>query len=172
MRCVCVTTSQSICNSEEGQLPGARPIVGSSAILRAPAPAPAEAPGFDGDASSSKSHMRKSVACSINRSTASPVRSMMAHTSSKLRSTNETPFHSSTWTKFVDIIRKCMRKARPMALVHCPLTLSPCCKPIFSAGPPGTVHTRYANKRPSAPVLPPTTRIPKPRAACCWQRSK
>lgn len=43
-------------------------------------------------------------------------------------------------------------------------TLSPCCKPIFSAGPPGTVHTRYANSRPSAPVLPPTTRIPKPRA--------
>lgn len=44
------------------------------------------------------------------------------------------------------------------------LTLSPCCSPAFSAGPPGTVQTIYANKRPSAPVLPPTTRIPKPRA--------
>lgn len=54
---------------------------------------------------------------------------------------------------------------RPPLVCMCPRTLSPCCSPPFSAGPPGTVHTMYANSRPSAPVLPPTTRIPKPRAA-------
>lgn len=45
------------------------------------------------------------------------------------------------------------------------LTLSPCCKPAFSAGPPCTVHTMHAKVRPSDPVLPPTTRMPNPRAA-------
>lgn len=43
-------------------------------------------------------------------------------------------------------------------------TLSPCCKPAFSAGPPGTVHTMHAKVRPSDPVLPPTTLMPNPRA--------
>lgn len=52
-----------------------------------------------------------------------------------------------------------------MKLLQNSITLSPCCKPCFSADPPGTVHTMYANSLPSAPVLPPTTRIPKPRAA-------
>lgn len=45
------------------------------------------------------------------------------------------------------------------------LTLSPCCKPAFSAGPPCTVHTMHAKVRPSDPVLPPTTLMPNPRAA-------
>lgn len=51
-------------------------------------------------------------------------------------------------------------------------TLSPCCKPPFSAGPPGTVQTRYAKSRPSAPVFPPTTLMPKPRAThSAWKRA-
>lgn len=44
------------------------------------------------------------------------------------------------------------------------LTLSPRCIPTFAAGPSGRVHITYANVRPSVPVLPPTTRRPKPAA--------
>lgn len=44
-----------------------------------------------GMGSSRKSHIRRSVACSTNISTVSPVRSMIAHTSSKDRSISETP---------------------------------------------------------------------------------
>lgn len=43
-------------------------------------------------------------------------------------------------------------------------TLSPCWSPARSAGPPGTVQTMTASRRPLASGLPPTTRIPKPRA--------
>lgn len=44
-----------------------------------------------GVGSSNKSHILKSVACSTNSSTVSPVLSMMAQTSSKERSISETP---------------------------------------------------------------------------------
>lgn len=47
---------------------------------------------FDGgNGSSKKSHIRRSVACSTKISTESPVRSIIAQTSSNVRSIRETP---------------------------------------------------------------------------------
>lgn len=61
-------------------------------------PLPELPPGFGppppDPLSSNKSHILKSGACSTTSSAISPVRSIMAQTSSKLRSTRDTPHHS------------------------------------------------------------------------------
>lgn len=93
-------------NNSNSYLPGTRPGVGGSSIdfreIFPPAepPGPPPPPPLPGGApSSNKSHIRKSEACSTSSSTVSPVRSIIAQTSSKLRSTNDIPFHSSTYTR-------------------------------------------------------------------------
>lgn len=85
-------------NRKQIELPGNKPAFESSIIFRILVfeLIPPLEPGFIDEPSSNKSHIRKSDACSTNNSTVSPVRSIIAHTSSKLRSTNDIPFHSST----------------------------------------------------------------------------
>lgn len=114
-----------------------------------------------------KSGTYRSFACSTRSSATSPVLSRTEQTSSKLRSISETPHHSNTWNRGVS-----HRVEGFTAWKLGRVTLSPCCKPAFSAGPPGTVHTMYANSLPSMDAFPPTTRIPKPLAGNRTKRPK